>query len=115
MQLLQGQNPGLAAEGVWAHATPAPERGGLLIAAPDATQLLESERYWQVRAPPPAARCRGPAFLAAAQSLPGSAVAPPPPRPRNAKAAAPPPRRAPTRNRSSWCWSCPTTRAAPWG
>ncbi|GBF90268.1 transcriptional regulator [Raphidocelis subcapitata] len=48
MRVLRDQNPGLAAEEVWAHATPAPERGGLLISAPDATRLLESERYWQL-------------------------------------------------------------------
>jgi hypothetical protein len=49
MRLLEIQNPSLAGEEVWAHATPGPERGGLLIAAPDAPELLGSERYWQVR------------------------------------------------------------------
>lgn len=48
MSLLEIQNPSLAAEEVWAHPTPGPERGGLLLAAPDATRILGSERYWQV-------------------------------------------------------------------
>ncbi|KAI8463409.1 MAG: hypothetical protein J3K34DRAFT_444077 [Monoraphidium minutum] len=48
MRLLAAQNPNLAAEEVWAHPTPGPERGGLLIAAPDAPESLGSERYWQV-------------------------------------------------------------------
>jgi hypothetical protein len=50
MRLLETQNPNLAAEEVWAHAVAGPERGGLLIAAPNANQILGSERYWQVRA-----------------------------------------------------------------
>lgn len=48
MRLLSLQDPTLAAEEVWAHATPGPERGGLLLAAPDAPRILASERYWQV-------------------------------------------------------------------
>lgn len=49
MKLLAEQSPLLATEEVWAHATPAPERGGLLIAAPDAASVLGSERYWCAR------------------------------------------------------------------
>lgn len=53
MRLLQIQNPNLASEEIWAHATAAPERGGLLLARADGHLALagssqENERYWQV-------------------------------------------------------------------
>ena len=47
MQLLSVQNPRLAREEVWAHATGAPEVGGLMVATPDAHSLLGDDRYWQ--------------------------------------------------------------------
>lgn len=49
---LPRQNPVLAREDAWAHATGAPETGGLLLATPDAPRLL-GEEYWQARC------CRG--------------------------------------------------------
>lgn len=42
------QNPVLAQEETWAHATGAPEVGGLLLATPAAPGMLGDE-YWQVR------------------------------------------------------------------
>jgi putative AlgH/UPF0301 family transcriptional regulator len=36
----------LAREETWAHATGAPEVGGLLLATPDVSRLL-GEQYWQ--------------------------------------------------------------------
>ncbi len=44
--LFPGQNPVLAREDAWAHATGAPEPGGLLLATPDAPRLI-GEEYWQ--------------------------------------------------------------------
>lgn len=41
------QNPALAQEETWAHATGAPEVGGLLLATPAAPGMLGDE-YWQV-------------------------------------------------------------------
>lgn len=38
-RLLRIQNAGLAAEGVWAHATPSAERGGLLVATPEVRSI----------------------------------------------------------------------------
>ncbi|KAL4440337.1 hypothetical protein ABPG75_003338 [Micractinium tetrahymenae] len=46
LQLLQMQNPVLAREDAWAHATGAPEVGGLLLATPEAPGLI-GEEYWQ--------------------------------------------------------------------
>jgi hypothetical protein len=46
--LLQEQDPSLAAEEMWAHATPGPEKGGVLIATPGAGKVLGSDKYWQV-------------------------------------------------------------------
>lgn len=48
LELLKLQNPQLAQEGLWAHATGTPEQGGLLLAAADMgiDRQLE-ERYWQ--------------------------------------------------------------------
>ena len=40
------QNPVLAREDTWAHATGAPEVGGLLLATPDTPRILGDE-YWQ--------------------------------------------------------------------
>lgn len=48
-QLLQIQNPKLAAEEVWAHATPHLETGGLLLSTRDAPLILNNDMYWQVR------------------------------------------------------------------
>lgn len=41
------QSPTLAAEGVWAHATPVPEPGGLLLATRLTPSVLGSMEYWQ--------------------------------------------------------------------
>lgn len=38
----------LAREDAWAHATGAPEVGGLLLATPEAPRLI-GEEYWQAR------------------------------------------------------------------
>lgn len=46
LRVLRDQDPALASEEQWAHATPAVERGGLLIAAPNVVDLLGNERYW---------------------------------------------------------------------
>lgn len=46
LQLLESQNPELALEETWAHATGAAEVGGLLLATLDAPKLLGDE-YWQ--------------------------------------------------------------------
>lgn len=48
LRLLEVQNPKLAAEGIWAHATPAPEKGGLLLATPEVTALTQNDKLWQV-------------------------------------------------------------------
>ncbi len=48
-RLLEIQNPRLASEGLWAHATPRPETGGLLIASLDGPTVLNDDRLWQVR------------------------------------------------------------------
>jgi len=45
-RLLQSQNPTLAEEGLWCHPAD-PEKGGILIAAPDAPNVLKDERMWQ--------------------------------------------------------------------
>lgn len=51
MARLMLDNPRLAAEGdVWCHLTGGPEKGGLLVAKPDAPVILGDERYAQVRA-----------------------------------------------------------------
>ncbi|GLC33339.1 hypothetical protein PLESTB_000344200 [Pleodorina starrii] len=47
-RLLEIQNPSLAAEGLWAHATPRPETGGIVIASLDCPTLLKDDRMWQV-------------------------------------------------------------------
>lgn len=47
-RLLEIQNPSLAREGMWAHATSTIEKGGLLIAKPETAELLNNERMWQV-------------------------------------------------------------------
>jgi hypothetical protein len=49
VRLLEEQNPSLAAEEMWAHATPGPEKGGVLIATPAASKILGNDKYWQVR------------------------------------------------------------------
>jgi len=46
-QLLQRQNPSLAAEGLWCHPAEV-EQGGLIIALRSAPDVLGDERYWQV-------------------------------------------------------------------
>jgi hypothetical protein len=51
LALLELQNPKLAAEGVWAHATPQPECGGLLLATPDNETILGTGHYWCVITP----------------------------------------------------------------
>jgi putative AlgH/UPF0301 family transcriptional regulator len=48
VHLLQSQDRALAREALWAHATGAPEAGGLLIASPDAAAVLGDERAWQL-------------------------------------------------------------------
>jgi len=45
-KLLQRQNPNLAAEGLWCHPAD-PEKGGLLIAAPEGPEVLQDGRLWQ--------------------------------------------------------------------
>lgn len=45
LKLLEIQNPKLASEGIWAHATAAVEKGGLLLATPDNPLLLGTETY----------------------------------------------------------------------
>ncbi|GFR47306.1 hypothetical protein Agub_g8993 [Astrephomene gubernaculifera] len=47
-KLLEIQNPSLAAEGLWAHATPSPETGGLLIASLQGPAILNDDRMWQI-------------------------------------------------------------------
>lgn len=47
-RLLEVENPRLAAEGLWAHATPRPEAGGLLIASLEAADILGDDTLWQV-------------------------------------------------------------------
>ncbi|GIL61932.1 hypothetical protein Vafri_16251 [Volvox africanus] len=47
-RLLDIQNPSLAAEGLWAHATSRPETGGLVIASLQGPTLLNDDRFWQV-------------------------------------------------------------------
>lgn len=42
------QTPRLAAEELWAHPTSVVERGGLLVATPRITEVLEDDRMWQV-------------------------------------------------------------------
>ena len=44
-RLLQVQNPSLAGEETWAHATAQPEVGGLLLASND---VPDTDKYWQV-------------------------------------------------------------------
>ncbi|KXZ47825.1 hypothetical protein GPECTOR_32g437 [Gonium pectorale] len=46
-RLLEIQNPSLAAEGIWAHATPRPETGGLLIASLQGPTILNDDKLWQ--------------------------------------------------------------------
>lgn len=46
LKLLEIQNPKLATEGIWAHATTQIEKGGLLLATPDNPLLLGTETYW---------------------------------------------------------------------
>jgi len=46
LRLLEVQNPKLATEGIWAHATAQVEKGGLLLATPDNPLILGTERYW---------------------------------------------------------------------
>ena len=48
-RLLEIESPRLAAEGLWAHATPRPEAGGLLIASLEAADILGDDALWQVR------------------------------------------------------------------
>ena len=48
VHLLQTQDRALAREALWAHATGAPEAGGLLLASPDAPTLLGDDRAWQL-------------------------------------------------------------------
>ena len=50
------QDPYLAKEPFWVHATTAPEQGGLLLARPRCAAILDP-RYHQVRLPPPH-RCK---------------------------------------------------------
>jgi hypothetical protein len=45
LKLLELQNPKLATEGMWAHATAQVEKGGLLLATPDNPLLLGAETY----------------------------------------------------------------------
>ncbi|EFJ44634.1 hypothetical protein VOLCADRAFT_106296 [Volvox carteri f. nagariensis] len=47
-RLLEIQNPSLAAEGLWAHATSRPETGGLVIASLQGPTILNDDRLWQV-------------------------------------------------------------------
>jgi hypothetical protein len=47
MRLLQIQDPTLGAEEVWAHPTAGPEKGGLIIATPQANRILGNDKYWQ--------------------------------------------------------------------
>jgi hypothetical protein len=47
-RLLQVQNPSLASEETWAHATTQPEIGGLLLATRDGPAILNTDKYWQV-------------------------------------------------------------------
>lgn len=44
-RLLQVQNPSLAGEETWAHATAQPEVGGLLLAS---RHVPDTDKYWQV-------------------------------------------------------------------
>lgn len=46
LKVLEVQNPKLASEGIWAHATTQVEKGGLLLATPDNPLLLGTETYW---------------------------------------------------------------------
>ncbi|KAG2485122.1 hypothetical protein HYH03_016109 [Edaphochlamys debaryana] len=46
-RLLEEQSPRLAAEGLWAHSTPLPEAGGLLLASLQGPQMLGDDRLWQ--------------------------------------------------------------------
>ncbi|KAF6253736.1 hypothetical protein COO60DRAFT_1545112 [Scenedesmus sp. NREL 46B-D3] len=46
-KLLQVQNPSLASEETWAHATTQPEVGGLLLASSDGPAVLNTDQYWQ--------------------------------------------------------------------
>ncbi|KAL4419714.1 hypothetical protein ABPG75_006812 [Micractinium tetrahymenae] len=48
LRLLRIQSAALAAEGVWAHTTPLPEPGGLLLATRLTASVLGSMEYWQV-------------------------------------------------------------------
>jgi putative transcriptional regulator len=48
VHLLQSQDRALAREALWAHATGAPEAGGLVIASPDAPEILGDDRAWQL-------------------------------------------------------------------
>lgn len=48
-RLLEIENPRLAAEGLWAHATTSPEIGGLLIASMQCSDILGDDKLWQVR------------------------------------------------------------------
>lgn len=56
-QLLQIQNPRLAAEELWAHVTPHIETGGLLLSTRDAPLILDNDTYWQVRGSKPEPDC----------------------------------------------------------
>jgi hypothetical protein len=47
-RLLQVQNPSLASEETWAHATTQAEVGGLLLATRDGLKILNTDKYWQV-------------------------------------------------------------------
>lgn len=48
LKLLEIQNPKLAQEGIWAHATAQVEKGGLLLATPDNPRTLGTEMFWWV-------------------------------------------------------------------
>ncbi|KAF6255570.1 hypothetical protein COO60DRAFT_1641409 [Scenedesmus sp. NREL 46B-D3] len=49
-RLLQVQNPSLASEETWTHATTQPEVGGLLLATSNGPRLavLNTDQYWQL-------------------------------------------------------------------
>ncbi|PNW84162.1 hypothetical protein CHLRE_04g223700v5 [Chlamydomonas reinhardtii] len=47
-RLLEIQNPALASEGIWAHGTPRPEVGGLVISSIEAPELLKDDRLFQL-------------------------------------------------------------------
>lgn len=71
LRSVPSQSPTLAAEGVWAHATPVPEPGGLLLATRLTPSALGSMEYWQASSglhcslPPPLPPPGSPSLLLA--------------------------------------------------